>query len=169
MNERSGQPTKRPAKAKISSLHSRKSMTAREILEIASWVAGIAGTVFGIWVWAFQDNTPRTHTIENKPSDPDVQFIFGTWRDNKGGLGTIRADGKTFQYRYVPPSLESGPAKKPDGPFESVKISTVVQANSEWFIQRTHQDGKRIRYSKEDNERMRVDQTDFDKSIYYLL
>ena len=143
-------------------------MTARELLEVASWVAGIAGTVFGIWVWASQDNTPRTHLIENKPSDPDVRFILGTWRDNKGGLGTIRADGKTFQYRYIPPSPESEPPKTPDGPFEPVKIHTVVQANSEWFIQRTHQDGKRIRYLKEDNEKLRVDQTDFDKDIYLL-
>ena len=143
-------------------------MTFREFLEIASWIAGIAGTTFGVWAYWNQDTTPKTHIIENKPTDTDVAFIIGTWRDNKGGLDSIRVSNNSFQHCHTTPSLDAEKPTTPTGQFESIKISTVVQANGEWFILRTHPDGRRVRYSKEDNDRLRVDQTNFNKDIYYL-
>ncbi len=144
-------------------------MTARGLLEVASWIAAIVGTAFGVYAWYSQDNTPRTHIIDNKPSDIDIQFLIGTWRDNKGGKETFRVTANAFELRYVPPA-ETPPAnEKLDNDFHEIKIQTVIQANGEWFILRTNPDGKRIRYAKESNDRLNIDQTEYKKDIFYLV
>ena len=144
-------------------------MTAREFLEVTSWIAAIAGTAFGMYVWISQDNKPKTHVIDHKATDIDVEFVIGTWRDVKGGKDTIRAAGSKFEYSHHPPSVEGSNLLASSTPFQEIKIQTVIHANGEWFILRTNPDGKRTWYAKESNDRLNIDRTEVQDYVGYVL